>query len=91
MNQYLTQFLSYHLETFRNRFPSLIYIQNGPYVFFSDPGDPLDSNLKKFNLDFEICIKLHTRMKYYDILTFESNMKQNMNNTYIFVPDAQNS
>ena len=35
MNRYLTHFLSYRLATFRNQFPSLIYLQNRRWVFFS--------------------------------------------------------
>ena len=40
MNQYLAQLLSYDLGTFINRFHSLIYTQNRPKVFFSNPGSP---------------------------------------------------
>jgi hypothetical protein len=46
MNRYLAQCLSYRYEVFRNRFPSLIYIQNRPQVFFSNPG-PLAWNCLK--------------------------------------------
>ena len=38
---HLAQPLSYHLENFKYRFPSIIYIQNQPRVIFSDPGAPL--------------------------------------------------
>ena len=41
MNKYLTQFSSYSLKNLGNQFPSLIYIQNRPRVFFSDPSTPL--------------------------------------------------
>jgi len=45
MNEYLTQFSSYSLKNLGNRIPSIIYIQNRPRVFFSDPGTPLTYNL----------------------------------------------
>ena len=41
MNQYLVEFLSYRPETFRNQFPSPLYIRNRHGVFLSNPGAPL--------------------------------------------------
>jgi len=38
---HLAQFSSYCFGNFRNGFPSLIYIQNRPCVFFSNPDTPL--------------------------------------------------
>ena len=34
---HLAQIVSYRPETFKNRYPSLIYIQNRPRVFYSNP------------------------------------------------------
>ena len=66
---HLAQILSYHLETFRNQFPSLIYIQNRPDMIFSNPCTPLEADAHFVSY----VITRDSQIWFYDGVLYKSN------------------